>query len=649
MLMDAFDTTCRRFLLIITIISDSECLPREQPDINHHTVAKNTVLLVTILRRSPPILLLTPTKTCAKREETCKKEIMMRAQSMTGQPHLRRQKFCLPARLAHCLPWACQNRPAHNPQQLSLQHSSWRHTRKEQDMKRTTLLSTFSVTVETVMNPHRQWSSGRRCLRGALLALLLLAPVLAQAQSENTQYGSGALFSDTTGFWDAAFGFNALYNNTTGSYDTGIGANSLYSNTTGIRNTATGAFSLHSNTTGSYNAGDGVFSLYLNTTGSYNAAHGYAALNSNSVGNYNTGTGFEALYSNTSGSFNSAHGLEALYYNTTGNNNTAEGVEALFNNTTGTDNSASGFEALWSNATGGSNSAQGFEAMYYSTAGYSNTANGYQALFQNSNGSYNTGIGAGALWDNNGGYFNTGLGYNALYNHGIGNNNTALGSQAGQNIVNGSNNIDIGNFGVNLDNGVIRIGTRGAHTAAYIAGISGVTTSGGVAVYINSNGQLGTLTSSRRFKNHIQDMGSLSEKLLQLRPVTFRYNDAAETGPHHRQYGLIAEEVARVCPDLVQYDRAGKPFTVYYHLLTPMLLNEVQKAHRQIAALKSAQTAEVAALKADLRRQGAELASLKQDQQQQNQTLARLAATIQTARNGATTETASFYAPRSHP
>src|SRR5208282_5780296 len=112
--------------------------------------------------------------------------------------------------------------------------------------------------------------------------------------------------------------------------------------------------------------------------------------------------------------------------------------------------------------------------------------------------------------------------------------------------------------------------------------------SGGVEVFVNANGQLGTVVSSRRFKNHIKDMGGVSEKLMQLRPVTFRYKDSAEKGKHVLQYGLIAEEVAKVYPDLVQYDKAGKPFTIYYHLLTPMLLNELQKEHRQNVAMKSA-------------------------------------------------------------
>jgi alpha-mannosidase len=164
-----------------------------------------------------------------------------------------------------------------------------------------------------------------------------------------------------------------------------------------------------------------------------------------------------------------------------------------------------------------------------------------------------------------------------------------------------------------------------------------VTTSGGVEVYVDANGQLGTLTSSRRFKHDIKAMGNVSEKLMQLRPVQFRYTDAAEKGPHAVQYGLIAEEVAKVYPNLVQYDKAGKPFTVYYHLLTPMLLNELQKEHHRAEEQRTqiqGQKTEIIALKAALQQQSAELASLRQTQEQQVKVLAKLAAFVQTAQIG---------------
>ncbi|HLK60630.1 MAG TPA: tail fiber domain-containing protein, partial [Chthonomonadaceae bacterium] len=200
---------------------------------------------------------------------------------------------------------------------------------------------------------------------------------------------------------------------------------------------------------------------------------------------------------------------------------------------------------------------------------------------------------------------NTAVGLNALFNSSGGSYNVALGYGAGMNMTSGSNSIYIGNPGLNTDNGVIRIGTPGTQGSTFIAGINGVTASQGVAVYINANGQLGTLTSSARFKYDIHNLGATSDKLMDLRPVSFRYKEAASDGSHPVQYGLIAEEVAKVYPDMVQYDKEGKPFTVYYQQLTPMMLDELQKAHKDIGELKS----ELAEVKQMLRKQNSEAAS----------------------------------------
>jgi hypothetical protein len=351
---------------------------------------------------------------------------------------------------------------------------------------------------------------------------------------------------------------------------------------------------------------------------------------------------------------NTATGLNALLSNTTGYSNTADGYFALAYNTNGFANTATGFEALLYNTTGYVNTANGVGALLYNTSGHANTATGFEALDSNLTGYQNTADGAGALGNNTTGSFNTAEGYNALGINSTGSYNIALGYLGGEAIT-GSLNIDIGNQGLATDNGAIRIGTAPYHTSTYIAGIHGVTARGGVEVFVNANGQLGTVLSSRRFKNHIKDMGSISEKLMQLRPVTFRYRDSAEKGPHALQYGLIAEEVAKVYPDLVQYDKAGNPFTIYYHLLTPMLLNELQKEHRQnvalkrdvtaqnakIAALKAAQ-AKIASLEAALHTQGSELAAVKQSQQQQMKLLTTLAATVQTAQNRPALQRAVF-------
>ncbi|MCX6379062.1 MAG: tail fiber domain-containing protein [Armatimonadetes bacterium] len=250
----------------------------------------------------------------------------------------------------------------------------------------------------------------------------------------------------------------------------------------------------------------------------------------------------------------------------------------------------------------------------------------------------NVGLGYQALYSNTTGSNNVAVGYNSLYQN-TGKGNIGIGYSGGYALTKGSNNIAIGNLGVAAESGAIRIGTTGTQTSAYIAGINGVTSSSGVAVYVNANGQLGTITSSRRFKNDIKTMGTVSDKLLQLRPVTFRYKVADETGTHPVQYGLIAEEVAKVFPDLVQYDKAGKPFTVRYHLLTPMILNELQK---EKSARKAETTTLKAAYNAKISTLEAKLASMEQAQAAQQKLLNQLAAYVQNNKNNATTEKANF-------
>ncbi|HVO26807.1 MAG TPA: DNRLRE domain-containing protein [Candidatus Margulisiibacteriota bacterium] len=276
-------------------------------------------------------------------------------------------------------------------------------------------------------------------------------------------------------------------------------------------------------------------------------------------GNDNTFVGENAGNFSMSGGLNSALGRQALLANTTGFENTAVGAEALYSNADGGQNTAVGAQALQSNKSGVSNTAVGFEALYNQTGG-GNTAVGNQALV------YSTGV-----------------------------NNIAIGVYAGANLTTGNSNIDIGNLGLTSESDTIRIGTVGTHTGTYIAGINGATSSSGVAVYVNANGQLGTTTSSARFKDDIQDMGDSTSKLMKLRPVRFRYKkDIDPSGLE--QYGLVAEEVAKVYPDLVVYDDQGKAQTVRYHFVNAMLLNEVQKQHRQIAA----QAQEISELKARL-------------------------------------------------
>lgn len=293
-------------------------------------------------------------------------------------------------------------------------------------------------------------------------------------------------------------------------------------------------------------------------------------------GNYNTAAGNSALQYNTTGSDNIATGAFALQHNTTGSFNTAAGWAALDLNTTGSYNTAAGGYALTLNA-GSDNTAFGFSALYSNT-GSDNIAVGVNALYSNTAGSYNVAIGDSALYYSIYGY-NTAIGYNALLNNVIGSNDVAIGPFAGRSIQ-GSNNIDIGTVGYEQasDNGVIRIGASAYHSTAYIAGVS-TSQITGAAVYVNASGQLGVLASSERYKTAISPMGETTEKLQQLRPVTFHLKSEPDGA---LQYGLIAEEVDKIYPELVIRDVSGVIQGVRYDELAPMLLNEVQKQRAEL-------------------------------------------------------------------
>jgi uncharacterized coiled-coil protein SlyX len=348
------------------------------------------------------------------------------------------------------------------------------------------------------------------------------------------------------------------------NFNTAEGFNALASLTTGFDNTANGDAALQNNTTGNFNTADGASALFHNTTGNFNTANGASALFSNTIGRENTAIGFQALFSNTTGTNNTANGVAALAINTTGSDNTANGFNALFTNTTGNFNTANGEGALLSNTTGSDNTASGVSALQNNTTGFDNTANGVEALASNTTGS-----------------FNTANGISALFNNTKGKSNIALGASAGGNLTTGSNNIDIGNVGVAGESNRIRIGTKGTQQAAFIAGISGVTVAGGVGVIIDTNGHLGTVVSSERFKDEIKSMDKASEAILALKPVTFRYKK--ELDPDGiPQFGLVAEQVEKVDPELVVRDADGKINTVRYEAVNAMLLNEFLKEHRKV-------------------------------------------------------------------
>ena len=268
--------------------------------------------------------------------------------------------------------------------------------------------------------------------------------------------------------------------------------------------------------------------------------------------------------------------------------NTAEGQTALLSLTTGGFNTAVGYLSLRSNTTHSFNTAIGAGALLSNNVGLQNTANGAFALFSNTSGSSNTAVGSGALFSNTNGTGNTANGWNALDDNTTGSFNIALGGLAGNLLTTGSYNIDIGNSGVAGESGTIRIGDQD-HGATYIAGISGQTASGGVAVYVNTDGKLGTATSSARFKDEIKPMDKASEVILALKPVTFRYKKEIDS-KGIPQFGLVAEEVEKVNADLVARDRDGKPYSVRYDAVNAMLLNEFLKEHRKVEEQQAAIT-----------------------------------------------------------
>jgi hypothetical protein len=316
--------------------------------------------------------------------------------------------------------------------------------------------------------------------------------------------------------------------------------------------------------------------------------------------NGNTFLGDNALINNTTGVGNVAAGAAALDFNTTGSFNTATGVGALFTNSTGAENTATGNNTLFANTTGVDNTASGAVALFSNTTGNENTATGVGALQSNSSGNNNTAIGFNALLHNRTGNNNTATGHLALGHNENGRRNIALGFKAGVDLTTGSDNIDIGNVGVVAEANTIRIGTVGTQTNAYIAGISGVTVPGGIGVIVDSSGHLGTTTSSARFKEAIKPMDKASETIFALKPVTFRYKQ--ELDPDGiPQFGLVAEDVEKVNPDLGARDDQGKPYTVRYEAVNAMLLNEFLKEHRTVQQ----QQREIDALKAELKEQRA--------------------------------------------
>jgi trimeric autotransporter adhesin len=482
---------------------------------------------------------------------------------------------------------------------------------------------------------------GRPFLRSALILIefflaCIALPGRAHAVSPapdggypggNTAEGQNALFSLTTGTYNTAVGLFSLTRNTEGQFNTAIGAGALLSNTPGSQNgpagivnssqnTATGAGALLSNTIGAHNTADGAFALFSNTTGVENTATGSNALFDNTAGTGNTGDGAFALASNTTGIQNTANGTFALFSNTEGSFNTASGNGALYSNTDGNDNVAIGVSALQSNTDGGNNTANGVAALHNNTIGDQNTASGDQALFNNTTGNNNTANGTSTLHANTTGSSNTAIGINALGANTTGSGNIALGVQAGDGVTTANNVFCIGAFGANVDN------------SCYIGNIySNVQPVIGINpdyVTVDSNGRLGRSNlnaSSRRFKHDIQPMDKASEVIFQLKPVSFRYNKEYDV-TQRPSFGLIAEEVAEVDPDLVGRNKQGEPEAVRYEQINAMLLNEFLKERKKVQQLEAAfaqQRNDFAATIAELRKEIAGIVARSRDQDEKIQ------------------------------
>ena len=316
-------------------------------------------------------------------------------------------------------------------------------------------------------------------------------------------------------------------------------------------NTAEGTNALKNLGSGAGNVAVGWYSLFTNSSGSYNTGVGAGTLALND-GDENTAIGAGALLLNTTGGGNTANGALALLNNTTGDSNTANGFQALSVNTTGNENTAVGSAALLNN-TSSSNTGIGFAALRSNTAGFSNTATGGGALLLNTTGARNTAVGLRALWTNS-----------------TGDGNTGLGVDAGLSL-NGSGNVCIGD------------GVEGASGVSDTTWIRNVYTSvaSGRAVFVNSDNKIGTMSSSRRFKEEIKPMDQASDVIFALKPVSFRYKEEIDRS-HALSFGLIAEEVAEISPELITRDTEGKPQTVRYEAVNAMLLNEFLKEHHTV-------------------------------------------------------------------
>ena len=382
-------------------------------------------------------------------------------------------------------------------------------------------------------------------------------------------------------------------------------------------NTAEGQAALFSLTSGAYNTAVGMLSLWSNTEGQFNTAIGAGALLLNAA-EQNTATGAGSLLNNTAGVYNTANGAFALFSNIGGNSNTSTGRYALFSNTSGNNNTATGRDALFAN-TGDGNTANGTAALLSNSTGSYNTANGYAALVFNTTGGSNTAVGSGALQNNTQGFANVAIGDSALFNNTTRVRNVAMGRSAGFNLT-GDDNLCIGSdvFGV-----------AGESNHTYIRNINTTTVSGGGADFVTvdlTTGLLGHASSSRRYKEAIEPMDDASQTLFALRPVTFRYKKEIDRS-QSLQYGLVAEDVAKVDPNLAIRDGKGQIESVHYNAINAMLLNEFLKEHKKVEELKNDFQSTVA-------QQNKRIQALTAQLKQQAEQIEKVSAQIEISKSG---------------
>jgi hypothetical protein len=448
--------------------------------------------------------------------------------------------------------------------------------------------------------PYAIFAAGASNLNGTISASQLTGSVLNSQLAHNSiTVNAGTALS---GGGTAALGGSVTLNNAGVTALTGGGGVtvSASSGSVTLGSTATSANTANAivsrNASGNFSAGSLTLAGNLTLPAAPGIDNIFAGtvqlMNADSNQNFFVGLGSGP---NSSGSFaDTGVGYNALNQSI-GTQNTAIGAYALFSNNNCSNNTAVGYRALYADNIGANyNTATGWEALAANQTGVFNVADGEEALLANTGGSYNVAVGGEALFASTGGY-NTAVGDQALFGVATGTGNTAVGAGAGQSIVAGVNNIDVGEFadGGADESNTIRIGGEGTQDRTFIAGIWNSTSSGGVPVYINSNGRLGTTTSSARFKRDIHGMKDASEVLYSLEPVAFKYK--TDIDPQGiPQFGLIAEQVDRVDPDLVARDDHGRAYSVRYEAVNAMLLNEFLKEHKRVEE----QNAEIDALKA---------------------------------------------------